>query len=87
MNAKRIGNNFKTKHNVTIGNNGGGTPIIGDNVFIGVGAVVVGDITIGDNVQIGANAVVTKDVPSNAVVIGNPAYIIKLNGERVSIKL
>lgn len=87
LNAKRIGNNFKTKHNVTIGNNGRGIPTIGDNVFIGVGAVVLGDIIIGDNVQIGANAVVVKTVPSNAVVVGNPAYIIKLNGESVNIKL
>ena len=54
---------------------------------MGVGAVVVGKIRIGNNVQIGANAVVTKDVPDNAVVVGNPAYIIRLNGERVNIKL
>ena len=65
----------------------GGIPIIGDNVFVGVGAVVVGKIKIGNNVQIGANAVVTKDVPDNAIVVGNPAYIIRLNGERVNIKL
>lgn len=87
LNAERIGKNFKTKHNVTIGNNRGGIPIIGDNVFVGVGAVVVGKIRIGNNVQIGANAVVTKDVPDNAVVVGNPAYIIRLNGEGVNIKL
>lgn len=87
LNAEKIGRDFKTKHNVTIGNNRGGIPTIGDNVFVGVGAVVVGKIKIGNNVQIGANAVVTKDVPDNAVVVGNPAYIIRLNGERVNIKL
>ena len=87
LNAEKIGKDFKTKHNVTIGNNRGGIPTIGDNVFVGVGAVVVGKIRIGNNVQIGANAVVTKDVPDNAVVVGNPAYIIRLNGERVNIKL
>ena len=87
LNAEKIGRDFKTKHNVTIGNNRGGIPTIGDNVFVGVGAVVVGKIRIGNNVQIGANAVVTKDVPDNAVVVGNPAYIIRLNGERVNIKL
>lgn len=87
LNAEKIGRDLKTKHNVTIGNNKGGIPTIGDNVFVGVGAVVVGKIRIGNNVQIGANAVVTKDVPDNAVVVGNPAYIIRLNGERVNIKL
>ena len=74
LNAEKIGKDFKTKHNVTIGNNRGGIPTIGK-------------IRIGNNVQIGANAVVTKDVPDNAVVVGNPAYIIRLNGERVNIKL
>lgn len=87
LNAEKIGKDFKTKHNVTIGNNRGGIPTIGDNVFVGAGAVVVGKIKIGNNVQIGANAVVTKDVPDNAVVVGNPAYIIRLNGEKVNIKL
>ncbi len=87
LNAKKIGNNFKTFHNVTVGNNHGGIPTIGNDVFIGVGAVVVGDIKIGNNVSIGTNAVVLKDVPDNAVVVGNPAYIIKLNGEKVNIRL
>ena len=52
-------------------------PKIGNNVTIYAGACVSGGITIGDNVVIGANAVVTKDVPDNAVVVGNPARIIK----------
>ena len=77
LNAEKIGRDFKTKHNVTIGNNRGGIPTIGDNVFVGVGAVVVGKIKIGNNVQIGANAVVTKDVPAGSVVGGVPAEIIK----------
>lgn len=87
LHAERIGLDFKTKHNVTIGNNRGGIPTIGNNVFVGVGAVVVGKIRIGNNVTIGANAVVTKDVPDNAVVVGNPAYIVKLNGVKTLVKL
>lgn len=51
------------------------TPVIGNNVFIGTGAVIVGNITIGDNVIIGANAVVTKDVPDNHYAVGIPAKI------------
>ena len=87
MAAVSYGRGFKTKQLVTIGNNRGGNPTIGDNVFIGVGAVVCGPIKIGDNVQIGANAVVMKDVPSNCTVVGNPAIIIRKNGERVNIPL
>lgn len=51
------------------------TPIIGNNVFIGPGAVIVGNITIGNNVIIGANAVMTKDVPNNHYAVGVPAKI------------
>ncbi len=88
MGAASIGSNFKVKQLVTIGKNVDmKLPIIGNNVFIGAGAVVVGGITIGDNVQIGANAVVMKNVPSNCTVIGNPAIIVKKNGEKVHIPL
>lgn len=51
--------------------------IIGDNVWIGGSATIVPGVRIGDNVVIGAGAVVTHDVPSNTVVAGNPARIIK----------
>jgi len=51
--------------------------VIGDNVWIGAGARVIGEVTIGDNVIIGANAVVTKPVPSNSVAAGVPAKVIK----------
>ena len=51
-------------------------PIIGDRVFIGTGAKVLGPITIGDDVRIGANAVVIDDVPSDATVVGAPARIV-----------
>jgi len=50
---------------------------IGDNVWLGGGAIVLPGVTIGDDAVVGAGAVVTKDVPSNVVVAGNPARIIR----------
>lgn len=87
INAERIGINLSIKHNVTIGVNKGKRPTIGNNVSIACGACVLGGVKIGDNVKIGANCVVVKDVPNNATVIGVPARIVRLNGERVDIKL
>lgn len=57
-----------------------GTPIIGDYVYIGPGAKIIGNISIGDNVAIGANAVITKSVPSNSVAIGIPGRVISEEG-------
>jgi Acetyltransferase (isoleucine patch superfamily) len=50
---------------------------IGDNCFIGVGAVILPNVRIGPNAVVGANAVVTRDVPPNAVVAGSPAVVVK----------
>ncbi|GGP49463.1 sugar O-acetyltransferase [Streptomyces griseoincarnatus] len=50
---------------------------IGDNVWIGGGAIVCPGVTIGDNSVIGAGAVVTKDVPANVVAVGNPARPVR----------
>lgn len=51
-----------------------GRPVtIGENVWIGGSAILLGGITIGDNAIVGAGSVVTKDVPANATVVGNPA--------------
>lgn len=77
-----MGENCEVFQNVTIGSNrkevdGRFMPIIGDNVTIGAGAVVVGAITIGNNVQIGANSYVDRDVPDNVLVAGSPARIIR----------
>ena|SRR5690554_1314163 len=80
INAKSIGENFQFRKGLTIGNkNNDNTqvPIIGDDVTIGANAVIIGNIAIGNNVIIGAGAIVVKDVPSNVVVAGNPARIIK----------
>lgn len=50
---------------------------IGDNCFIGVGAVILPNVRIGSNAVVGANAVVTRDVPPNTVVAGSPAVVVK----------
>ena len=50
---------------------------IGKNCFIGIGAMILPGVRIGDEVVVGAYAVVTKDVPSNTVVVGNPAKIVR----------
>lgn len=52
-----------------------GTPVIGNNVWIGVNATVVGKIKIGDDVMIAPNSLVNCDVPSHSLVIGNPCII------------
>ncbi|MFF9283441.1 sugar O-acetyltransferase [Streptomyces griseosporeus] len=50
---------------------------VGDNVWIGGGAIVLPGVTIGDNSVIGAGAVVTKDVPAGVVAVGNPARVVR----------
>jgi len=71
-----IGDNVLLYHGVTLGGTGKEKgkrhPTIGNNVMIGAGAKVLGNITIGDNVKIGANAVVLKDVEKNTTIIGIP---------------
>ena len=51
--------------------------MIGNNVYIAKGSIVMGGITIGNNVTIGANAVVTKPIPYNAIVAGVPTKILR----------
>lgn len=80
-----IGKNCTIFQNVTIGNvrgEKGGIPIIGDNVVISAGSIIIGNVHVGNNVMIGAGAVVVKDVPDNAVVVGNPARIVSYEGEK-----
>ena len=79
-----MGKNCTVYQNVTVGRgkvlNGIDIPVIGNNVTIYAGAIIVGGIHIGDNVKIGAGAVVVKDVPDNATVVGSPMRIIKNAG-------
>ena len=81
--AKEIGKNFTVYQQVTIGRgktiDGIDSPMIGDNVTVYAGAIIVGGIHIGNNVSIGAGAVVVKDVPDNTTVVGAPVrYIPKV---------
>jgi serine O-acetyltransferase len=71
--AVRGGENVHIEHQVTIGAEKRGSPVIGNGVFIGAGAKIVGAVTIGDNARVGANAVVTKDVAADTTVVGIPA--------------
>ena len=73
------GRGIKIEHQVTIGAERRKSPVLGDRVFLGAGAKIIGAITLGDDVWVGANAVVVKDVPANATVVGiPPAQVIKI---------
>ena len=85
-----IGDNCLIAHGATILSHDGalrlispgadraGTVVIGNNVFVGVNAIILRNVTIGDNSVIAAGAVVTKDVPAATVVAGNPAKVIRM---------
>jgi len=75
-----MGDGCSISQGVTIGVLGGereGVPRIGNNVYIGAGAKILGPVTIGDGAIIGANAVVLEDVPPGATAVGVPARIIR----------
>ena len=86
-----IGENVTLFQGVTLGGTGKETgkrhPTIGNNVVVGTGAKVLGNIKIGDNSYIGANAVVIKDVPANATVVGVPGRITKQDGKKMDISM
>ncbi|QFT08593.1 serine acetyltransferase [Vibrio sp. THAF190c] len=80
-----IGHNCVIFQQVTIGSvtladaKSKGAPVIGDNVYVGSGAKIIGSVRVGNNVRIGANAVVYKDVPDNSVVTNGEQRIISRN--------
>lgn len=78
----KLGKNVVIFQQVTIGSNrlfdskNQGSPVIGDNCYIGAGAKIIGNVTIGNNCRIGAGTVVTKDVPDNSLVVGGDIRVI-----------
>jgi serine O-acetyltransferase len=82
--AATIGKNCYLSHNVLIGKvhagKRAGVPTVGNAVFIGAGAVILGNVKIGNNAAIGANSVVINDVPDDAFVAGAPAKVVKCDG-------
>ena len=83
-----IGDNVTIYHGVTLGGTekekGKRHPTIGNNVIIGCGAKVLGNIKIENNTKIGANAVVLKDVKNNTTVVGVPAKEIKNTNSKIN---
>lgn len=86
-----IGDNVSIFQGVTLGgvstSQGKRHPTIGNNVTIGAGAKVLGNITIGDNVKIGAGSVVIRDVPPDSTVVGVPGRVVRREGACVKIDL
>ena len=82
-----IGKNVTLFQGVTLGGTGKHKgkrhPTLGDNVVVGAGAKILGNIRIGDNVSVGANAVVIHDVPPNSTVVGVPGRVTRREGRRV----
>lgn len=73
-----IGNYCTMRHNTTIGGNGQDVPVLGSNIELGAGVIIIGKLNISNNVMIGAGSVVVKDIPENVVIVRNPAKIIKI---------
>lgn len=72
----RGGRHVVLEHQVTIGAEKGQVPVLGDDVFVGAGAKVIGAVTIGAHARIGANAVVVDDIPAGATAVGVPARVV-----------
>ncbi len=86
-----VGDNVLLYQGVTLGGTGKETgkrhPTLGDNIVVGAGAKILGNIEIGSNSYIGANAVVLKSVPANTTVVGVPGHVTRQDGEKIDQKL
>jgi serine O-acetyltransferase len=78
----RGGSDIHLEHQVTIGADGRRAPVLGDGVFVGAGAKIIGSVRIGDHVRVGANAVVVRDAPDHTTVVGVPARVVRRRGPR-----
>jgi serine O-acetyltransferase len=80
----QMGANCNLSQGVTLGmkrdGNNKGVPTLGDRVYVGPNAVIIGEVHVGNDAVIGAGAIVTKSVPAAAVVAGNPATVISNKG-------
>lgn len=80
-----IGDDCMIMQQVTIGMIGDGeVPRIGNRVYVGAGAKIIGKLTVGDGARIGANAVVVKDVPANCTAVGVPAQVMQQKDKSAS---
>lgn len=83
----KIGDNCTLYQGVTLGGTGKQRkkrhPTLGDNVVVGTGGKILGNITIGDNVRVGAGSVVIRSVPPNSTVVGIPGQIVVHQGKRI----
>jgi serine O-acetyltransferase len=83
-----IGDDCTILHQVTIGSNFGSrnqkSPVIGDRVFIGAGAKIIGEVMVGDDARIGANALVVEDVPAGATIVAPAAITTRRTARRAS---
>jgi serine O-acetyltransferase len=86
LTAERIGANCFAHQGVTVGwrDEKSRPPVLGDDVYLGAGAKVLGPITLGDGVLVGANAVVIEDVPSGCTVAGVPARVVNMRDRAVA---
>lgn len=78
-----IGKNCTIHSCVNVGASDSGAPTMGEDVYLGPGAKLFGNIRLGDRVRVGANAVVNKSFPDDVTLVGVPANVVKLNRERL----